>query len=218
MSAPTHSILLADDHPVFILGLKALVERDSANRVVHVVNGGDEALELIKSTTPDLAILDVDMPGLNGLQVARTVQELNLPTKIIILTMHREEEKFNEAMDSGVYGYVLKDNAVQDILESIKTVMGGNYFISSLISGFLVKRSQRKPGESSDKLSVLTATEKKVLKMIAENLSTREIADSMFVSVNTINNHRANICRKLDIQGTNSLLVFALENKKIIFA
>jgi DNA-binding NarL/FixJ family response regulator len=150
--------------------------------------------------------------------VASRVQSLRLPTRIVMLTMFKEEETFNRALDLGVLGFVLKENAVQDILDSLVAVAKGEHYLSPTISSYLVRRrgraevlAERKPG-----LDDLTKAERRILKLIAEKKTSREIAAELFISPRTVEAHRANISQKLGLRGSNSLLQFAIENRSAI--
>jgi len=209
-------ILIADDHPIFLFGLKSIIESADNMQVDYVVSDGEHALEMISVNKPDVAILDIDMPGLNGIEVTRKVKELALDSKVIILTMHKDEAIFNLALDCGASGYVLKDNAATDIVNSIQTVVMGDCFISPHIIGFYKNRKEGRYNNIISSINGLTSSEKKVLKLIAENKSSNEIAVQLFVSSKTVQNHRFNICKKMELEGVNSLLSFSLQNKYII--
>ena len=208
-------VLIADDHPIFRKGLLQAVGSDNAIEIVGEAGDGQEALRLVDELKPDVAILDIEMPGLNGLQVAEEIIKRHLPIDIVFLTMYKEEDMFNEAMDLGVKGYVLKESAVSDIVNSIKTVASGRYFLSPSISEFLVSRSDRARLllKKKPQLQNLTTTERKVLRSISENKTSKEIADDLNISYRTVENHRSNICNKLAIHGSHSLLKFAIEHK-----
>jgi len=209
-------ILIADDHPIFLFGLKSIIDTVDNMQVDYVVSDGEHALEMIRVNKPDVAILDIDMPGLNGIEVTRKVKELALDSKVIILTMHKDEAIFNLALDCGASGYVLKDNAARDIVSSIQTIVAGDCFISPHIIGFYNNRKEGRYNNIISSINGLTSSEKKVLKLIAENKSSNEIAEQLFVSSKTVQNHRFNICKKMELEGVNSLLSFSLQNKYII--
>ena len=208
-------IIIADDHPMFRLGLKHAIETDPAFKIVAEAEDGTKALRLIEQMQPHIAVVDWQMPEMNGLQVTREVKSRRLPTRMIILTMHNEEGLFNEAMDARVSGFVLKDNAVSDILDCLHAVDQGDVYLSPAVSMALIKRNRRAVELRKDKpgLDALTPTEKKVVKLVAENLTTKEIAVALGVSPYTIETHRRNITKKLDLQGSHSLLQFALKHK-----
>ncbi len=208
-------ILIADDHPIFRKGLREIIEEDEELIIVGEVDDGAEAFERLQSLKPDVAVLDIGMPKQNGFDVAKQSAEMKLPVKIIFLTMYKEHDTFNRALDLGVKGYILKDSAATEIVDGIKAVAGGEHYISPAISSFLVNRVARTDSlsEQYPGLRSLTPTEQRILKFITEKKSSKEIADELFISPRTVDNHRANICRKLDLRGGNTLLKFALDYK-----
>ncbi len=206
---------MADDHPIFRNGLRQIVLSDPDLDVIHETGNGLEALRQIRELRPDLAILDMDMPGLNGLDLARARQRERLPFEIIFLTMYREEDMFREALDLGARGYVLKESAAADILQCIHAVARGQHYVSPTLAGLLINRGARNtgPGTSPAGLASLTPSERRILKLIASDQTSKEIADHLGLSPRTIENHRANMSAKLGLQGSHSLLKFAFENK-----
>ncbi len=212
------TILIADDHPLFRKGLRDLISTQESFSIIAEVSDGDSALKSIQKLNPDVAIIDLDMPYKNGLEIAKELRHLNLSTKIIILTMYKDEFFFNEALDANVLGYVLKESAIDDILESIKIVSCGNYYISPLVSGFLVNRCTKQTvlREQAPSLETLTEAERKILRFVGEGKTTNEIAEILFISSKTVENHRTNISQKLNLKGTHSLVKFALANKSLL--
>lgn len=208
-------IVIADDHPIVRRGLRQAIESDEKLKVVAEADDGEAALRQIQELRPDVAVLDVEMPKLDGFGVARAVIGQRLAVEIIFLTMHKDEDIFNAAMDAGVKGYVLKDSAVSDIGGSIRAVSAGQSYISPQLSTYLLQRGRRAASlvRQRPALSQLTPTERRILKLIAENKTSREIAGELFVSPRTVENHRANICAKLELHGAHALLKFALEHR-----
>jgi DNA-binding NarL/FixJ family response regulator len=211
-------VLIADDHPIFRKGLLLAIGTENGIEIVGEAENGQQALDLAEKLKPDIIVLDIEMPVLNGLQVAEELIKRHLPVKIIFLTMYKEEDMFNEAMDLGVKGYVLKESAVSDIVKGIKTVADGRYFLSPSISGYLVSRTNRTRSllKKKPQLKNLTVTERKVLRLISENKTSKEIGDGLNISYRTVENHRFNICNKLEIHGSHSLLKFAIEYKAVL--
>ena len=209
-------LVMADDHPIFREGLRQIIEKDSRIKIIGEADNGQKALELIEEKMPDIALLDIDMPKLTGLEVLKKVSGTSV--KIIFLTMYSEEDIFDEAMGLGVKGYVLKDSAVNDILECILSVSEGNYFISPSMSNLLLRRRKKMTDlrKSNPMLDSLTPTEKKILRFISQNKTSKEIADVLFLSHRTIENHRTNISNKLNLKGSHSLIKFAIENKSLL--
>ena len=208
-------IIIADDHPIFRKGLRQVLETDTHLHIVAEAEDGQAALNYLEELTPEVAVLDVDMPGRDGFQIAQEVKEKGLPVAIIFLTMHTDEQVFNTAFDLGVKGYVLKDGAVTEIIKGIRAVAAGENYISPELSTFLVRRANRAAALSQEKptLASLTQTEQRVLKMIADYKTSREIADELSISPRTVERHRANISEKLDLKGSHALLKFATEHR-----
>jgi DNA-binding NarL/FixJ family response regulator len=213
----TH-ILIADDHPIFRKGLRQVIEAESNLKVVAEADDGLAALEQITQLRPEIAILDIHMPHLSGFEVARAIRERDLKLEVIFLTMHKAEDIFNEAMNIGVKGYVLKECAVTDIVASVRSVIAGQPFISPQLSGLLLERSARRTELRRDmpSLETLTPAEWRVLKMLAEYKTSKEIAEELCIHPRTVDNHRNNICNKLGLHGTHSLMKFAVEHKSEI--
>jgi DNA-binding NarL/FixJ family response regulator len=212
------TIIIADDHPVFRRGLRMVIESEPALTVLAESADGGDALAAIENHQPDLAVLDVNMPEMNGFDVVRRLQSARSKTAVVFLTMHRDEEMFNAAMDLGVGGYILKDSAVTDIISCLKTVLSGQPYISPQLSAFLLNRSRRAAelNRRMPALENLTPTERRILKLVADYKTSKEIADILCVHSRTVDNHRTNISQKLDLKGSHALLKFAVENKSQI--
>jgi DNA-binding NarL/FixJ family response regulator len=213
--SPRPTIVIADDHPVLREGLRRIIEREDAGEILAEASDGAGALRLVREHQPRIALLDVVMPGNNGLAVAREIQRLRLPIAVVFLTMFKEEDMFNEAMDLGAKGYVLKENAVNDIVECLRAVAEERYFISPAISHLLVERTKRAHAlvQQNTGLGALTPSERRILHLIARGMTSKEIAGQLFISPKTVENHRLNIAAKLELHGNNALLRFALENR-----
>lgn len=211
-------ILIADDHPLMLEGLKIVLNDDKRISICDQAVNGEDAFSKLTSNEYDVAILDVEMPQMSGLEVARKISEKKIETKIIFLTMYKDEDLFNEAMDCGAKGFVLKENAVTDIVEAIREVREGHYYISPLISNYLVKHLKKKDEleNTLPSISDLTTSERRILKLISENKTSKEIANLLSISLKTVENHRNNISKKLNLSGSHSLLKFALANKHLI--
>lgn len=209
------NVLIADDHPIFRSGLRLMIEADALLKVAGEAEDGESALACIRTLQPDVAVLDIDMPPPDGMAVARRVQEERLPVELIFLTMHNEEEFLNAALDAGVKGFIVKDGAANELNACIKAVAVGKNFISPTLSGHLLKRRSKPdaPAAKRSAVNVLTVAERRVLLLISESMTNKEIAEKMFISVRTVEHHRSNICAKLNLTGKNALLTFALTHK-----
>jgi len=212
------TIVLADDHPVVRSGIRYTIDTRPEFRVVHEASDGRAALQYIRQSPPDVAILDIEMPELDGFKVAETVCHEDLPVRLIFMTMHSDEDTFNKAMDLGINGFVLKENATADILDAVQTVMEDKYYLSPSLSDYLIRRSSSRPRSTAptNTIADLTPSERTILRLIADQKTTKSIAAELFISPKTVEKHRSNICTKLDIHGAYALIKFAFENKSRI--
>jgi len=208
-------IVIADDHPVVRQGLRLMIETDRALKVVAEAGDGQTALDEIQRLRPQVAVLDIDMPLMDGFTVAREIARLKLPVEVVFLTIHREEELFQAALDLGALGYVLKDSAATDIIAAVKAAAAGQPYLSPALSPYLLKRSQSAAALTKAKPGIndLTPTERRILKMVAEEKTSKEIAEELFISPRTVETHRTNIARKLELHGSLALIKFAVAHK-----
>jgi len=208
-------IVIADDHPIFRRGLRTLIEADPLLKVVAEADDGQSALARIQELQPDVVVLDIDMPPPDGLAIAHQLREQRLAVAAIFLTMHKDEALLNAALDAGAKGFVVKDGAANEIVGCIKAVAAGQSYFSPTLSGHLIGRRNQADSLASQStlLDGLTASERRVLLLVAESKTNKEIAEKMFISVRTVEHHRSNICAKLGLTGKNALLSFALAHK-----
>ena len=208
-------VLLADDHPIVRHGLRQIVEADAALAVVAEANNGAEALALIEQHEPGVAVIDVTMPDMDGFAVVRALRKWKRAPEIIFLTMHSEPEYFECALELGVKGYVLKDTAVGEIVGAIKSVAAAKPFLSPALSGQLLQRRREfeQREEMHPGLAQLTDMERRILKLVARDLSSKEIGTTLSISPRTVEKHRTNICSKLKVHGTFALARFALTHR-----
>lgn len=208
-------VMIADDHPLIRQGLRQAIDADAALAVVAEAADGVHALEIIRAAKPDVAVLDIDMPRRDGFSVARAIREEGLSVAIIFLTIHREEDFLTEALELGARGYVLKDSAATDVVASIKAVASGQHYTSPAMTSSLVNRTRRAAHLRRQKptLDDLTATERRILRLIADYKTSREIGNELSISHRTVDTHRGNISTKLEIRGSHALMKFALEHR-----
>lgn len=207
-------ILVADDHPIVRKGLRFSIEEDPGLKVVGEAADGQAALDLIRKLRPQIAVLDIDMPKLDGLAVAREMARQKLDTKIIFLTFHADEDLFRSAMELGGRGYILKDSASQEIVAGVRAVASGRPYISSAITEKLL-HPKKAPAAQDGITANLTPTERRIMWLIADGKTSKEIGAELSIHYRTVENHRTNICRKLNLdgEGANALLRFALQHK-----
>jgi DNA-binding NarL/FixJ family response regulator len=208
------TVLIVDDHPLLRRGLRDVIGENSGFRIVGEASDGAEAMRLFARLKPQIAIIDIDMPQRNGLETLRAMRESSFAIKPIILTMYQEEDMFNAAIDLGAKAYVLKENAANDILAALTAVARGDSFVSTSMLSAGQRRSDRVRELllSKPQIESLTAAERRILKLVGEDYTSKEIAELLHLSVRTVDNHRQHICDKLKLHGTHSLLKFAFDN------
>ena len=203
----TPSIITADDHPLLLKGLNDFLNEKKYN-LIGSGNDGREAYNLILKESPDIAIIDIQMPFMSGLDVAKNCKENGLCTKIVLITLHKERELYEKAQDLNIFGYILKEFALEEIENCINTVTNGDHYFSPKILELLADEFPE-----NGALSSLTPSEKKILKLIAKDKTNKEIASLLFISYRTVEKHRSNIITKLKLEPkTNSLLIWAKEH------
>ncbi|MCI0535953.1 MAG: response regulator transcription factor [Verrucomicrobiales bacterium] len=215
MPTPRTKIVIVEDHPIFREGLLRVISRDPQFEVVGEVEDGETAEALIIRLLPDIAILDINLPRRGGLDLARVLLQKKCPVRVVILTMHKTEGLFHGALEAHVKGYILKENAVPELLNCLRAVVAGETFISPAISGLLVKRlnESAESRRAAPGLDDLTKMEREVLRRVAASKTTKQIATELFISELTVQTHRKNISAKLGLHGPHGLIQFALENR-----
>lgn len=206
------NVIIADDHPIFRSGLRAIIEAEPSFVVIGEASDGHEAFNMIVDQKPGIAILDYNMPKLNGFEVLKQILKLKVDVNPVMLTMHNDEAMFAKAFELGVRGYVLKDSASIDIVSCLHAVSRGQIYTSSDVTTYLFKRASR-TAKAVDGLGSLTPSERKILRLIADYKTSREIADELSVSVRTVENHRSNISAKVGVSGSHALIKFAIQNR-----
>lgn len=201
-------ILIADDHTLVRAGLTSLIARLPEMEVVAEAADGRQALRLVRDLQPDLVLMDIAMPGLNGLEAAERIHNIHPQTKIIILSMHASEEYVAQALKAGASGYLLKDAATAELEMALKSVSMGQFYLSPAISRQVVDNFLR-GGPTG--LDLLTPRQREILQLIAEGKGTREIADTLHLSVKTVETHRAQLMERLDIHDVVGLVRYAMK-------
>lgn len=200
------SVALADDHNLVRQGLRSLLEREKFN-VVAEASDGMEIVRLAETSHPDVAVIDISMPTLNGIDAARELRRSSPKTKTILLTQHEEEQYIREALEAGVRGYVLKSQVASDLVRAVQQVSQGGFYLSPGVSRSVVEAYRSKSERPADPLS---ARERQVLQLIAEGKSTKDVASLLGISVKTAESHRSRLMQKLDIHETASLVRYAV--------
>jgi DNA-binding NarL/FixJ family response regulator len=211
-------VLLADDHSIVRRGMRSLLETENSVEVIAEAADGLEALRLCEEHHPDLLILDVAMPKLNGIDVAARSQKMDPPPRTIMLSMHLDESYVMRSINAGARGYLLKDATDEDLLPAIRAVAAGKSFFSPAVSGVLAEEymEQLKGRGLTDSYDLLTDREKEVLQLLAEGRSNKEVAALLDVGLSTVETHRANLMQKLNLHSTAEIVLYAVRKRLIV--
>ena len=206
------SILLADDHAIFRAGLRSLLDAQSDMQVIGEAGDGAQAVRLVRELQPDIVLLDLSMPGMDGLTALKRMHDEHLPSKALILTMHAENEYLFQVLESGGYGYVLKQAVDTDLFEAIRTVARGDVFLYPSATTLLLSRylDERKSGGEDGQDGGLSEREREVLVLTAEGYSSQEIGDQLALSAKTVETYRTRVMRKLNLHHRSDLVQYAL--------
>lgn len=204
-------ILLVDDHAMFRAGIKALIELEERMEVVGEASTGDEAVDRVRELKPDIVVMDLAMPGSNGLEATRRISALELDTNVLVLTVHGEEEYLVPVIEAGASGYLTKTSADTDLLEAIRVVSRGQVFLPPKAATLLLRRYKDAEGDDSTGLKDLSPREQEVLALTAEGFSSREIGLKLFISPKTVDTYRSRIMDKLGLSHRSELVRFALK-------
>jgi DNA-binding NarL/FixJ family response regulator len=207
------NILLVDDHPLVREGLKAVINASPKYKVVGEAENGTRALQLVKELKPDVVLMDLSLPDQSGIEVTRQIQGIRKKTQIVIVSMYSKTDFIVKAFQAGAKGYVVKESAPEKLLQAIRNVLAGEYYMDSAVSRKVVEKlmqsSSKAPSIKNDNYDALTAREQEILVLIAEGLTNNRIAERLFISLKTVKNHRSSIMKKLDIHSTHELIRYA---------
>ncbi len=208
-------VMLIDDHKMVREGMKQLLEYDNKIKIISEGASGKDCLKLLKQKVPDVLLLDINMPDMNGIEVVKEIRKRKLHVKILMLTVHKEVEYLLHLLDIGIDGYILKDSGSEELIKAIQIVNSGEHYIQPellpALNSRLVKRDTDK-----DKMEMLTDREVEVLKLVAEGKFNKEIASQLNISERTVKNHISNIFKKIDVSDRTQAAVFAIKNNLII--
>jgi len=203
-------IVLVDDHALVRAGIRSLLESISGIEVIAEVGDGLQALDIVRREKPDAILLDITLPGLNGLEVAARINSMEPGTRILMLSMHTGPEYVARAISAGALGYLFKDSAFEELSDALQHVMLGRRYLSRAIDADLVEQLMASSGSGQPELDVLTPRQRQVLQLVAEGLGTREVAEKLHVSIKTVETHRAQLMDRLDIHDVPGLVRFAI--------
>ena len=208
------TVFICDDHDVVREGLKYLIEMDQGLKVIGEAGNGSDAIKNIMKLNPDIAIIDISLPGMNGLEVSEQILRINNSTKIIILTMHESFNFINRAIDINVSGYLLKDCVGGEIIKAIYEVKNGHRYMSKKVADYIWSEhnTRKKLNYLGHPLSVLSDREIEILKLVADGKTSHEIADIIFISPKTVETYRSRLMQKLDKKNVSELVKFAIKH------
>jgi two-component system response regulator NreC len=206
-------LIIAEDHTILRAGLRALLSSREDIEVIGEAGDGREAIRIADQLVPDLLLIDLSMPKLNGIEAIKEIKKKHPKMKILVLTVHKGDEYIIASLEAGADGYILKDASQNELLLAMDYIMNDKLFLSpsisdKIVTGYLLNKSQNKPKSSLDNL---TNREREILKLIAEGLTNKKIADHLFISLKTVEKHRANLMQKLNLRNTASITAFAIE-------
>jgi DNA-binding NarL/FixJ family response regulator len=211
--AEQKNIIIIDDHPLFREGLKTIISRDDRFNVVGEAGSGHEGFDMVKRLKPDLVVIDISLPDQSGIQLTRDLRELLSEIKILIVSMHSKIDYIAEAFQAGATGYVVKESASERLLQGLKSVAKGDYYLDSSVSHAVVENLMKSPLKAAKitdaDYATLTPREQEVMRLLAEGLSSKAVAEKLFISPKTVENHRANIMNKLGLHSTIELVRYA---------
>ncbi len=205
-------LMIVDDHPLFREGLKTIISRNDEFEVIAETGNGKEGIKLGLEHKPDIMLVDISMPGKNGIQMIRELKDSLRDTRFIIISMHSEADYIVEAFRAGATGYMIKESAASNLIKGLETVAKGEMFLDSALSQevvFKLLQANGKADNHKDPYSTLTTREQEVMRMLAEGLTTKEVASKLYISPKTVENHRTNLMKKLGLQSTVELIRYA---------
>ena len=205
------SLLLVDDQSLFLDGLESLIGRKTGLAIVGKANDGVQALRLVEELKPDLVLMDINMPNMDGIEASKRMKKVSPDTRVIVLSMYGHREFVLELMDSGVDGYLLKTTQCEEFMEALETVLNGQRYIAKELSQLAKTHDRHSDRVGETKYGPLTKREVEVVRLVLKEYTTQEIADKLFLSVTTVETHRRNILHKLDCRNLAGLVKYAME-------
>ena len=208
-------ILICDDHTLFVEGIKAILRNESSLEIVGEAHNGRQAVELVKELRPDLILMDVSMPDMNGFDATRRVHEFDPAVRVLILTMHEEEELVARCLEAGAVGYIIKDAPASQLVYAIEMVQKGERYLSPVVLKKVVESYVKNTSRPQTRYDRLSPREREVLKLLAEGLSVKQIATHLNLSVKTVDAHKTNLMKKIDVHDRAELIKYAIQQKLI---
>jgi len=207
-------ILIVDDHQLIIDGLRGFIESNQNYQVIGEANTGTEAIRLTSVLNPDLILMDIEMPEMSGIQASQEIKKSHPQIKIIIVSMHNEKQLIKKLIDQGADGYLLKNSSQIEVMDAIEKVLNNQIYLSQDVTLSLLDKSQNKSSHNSDVTTIAQLTEREIeiLKLVAQGMTNKEVGDSLNISHRTVDTHRTNLMKKLDVTNVAGLIRFAFKN------
>jgi len=207
-----YTVIIADDHDIIREGIKNILRNQKDYEVMAEAADGQEALDKVSALKPDILLLDITMPKKSGLEILDQLQRASKKTKILIISVHKADAYIMRALKSGVKGYLNKENAADDLLPALRKITAGQVYLSSQASSYLLEKAS-KGSEEMAKENILSERETEVLRLVAEGKTSKEIAESLFISARTVENYKNNLLKKLGLHKSSDLIKYAIKNK-----
>lgn len=213
-------LMLVDDHSIVRDGIRLLLEQADGLEIIDEANDGEEALDKLKTHLPDLVLMDISLPGMSGIQTTQVISRLYKSVRVLMLSMHNNEDYILRSVEAGAYGYILKDSSSDEMIKAIRTIASGEKYYSSpvasiILSGYMQQLKKGDKHSRAERQSKLSNKEKEILQFLVDGMSSREIAEKLQLSVRTVDNHRANMMRRLQVRNAAELVRMAVEDKLI---
>lgn len=213
-------LMLVDDHSIVRDGIRLLLEQADGLEIIDEANDGEEALDKLKVHQPDLVLMDISLPGMSGIQTTQVISRLYKGVRVLMLSMHNNEDYILRSVEAGAYGYILKDSSSDEMIKAIRTIASGEKYYSSpvasiILSGYMQQLKKGDKHSRAERQSKLSNKEKEILQFLVDGMSSREIAEKLQLSVRTVDNHRANMMRRLQVRNAAELVRMAVEDKLI---
>jgi DNA-binding NarL/FixJ family response regulator len=212
---PKKTVIIVDDHPLFREGLKSIISRNSELEIVGETGEGREALRLAENFKPDMVVMDISLPDSNGIELTKDIKKLSPATRVLIVSVHSKIDYITAAFQAGATGYVVKDAPSGKILQALELVSQGEYFLDSSVSFQVVQKlsefPEKKAKSTDDSYSSLTTREQEIFRLLAEGVKIKDIADQLYISPKTVENHKTNIMSKLNLHSTLDLVRYAVK-------
>ncbi len=213
-------LMLVDDHSIVRDGIRLLLEQADGLEIIDEANDGEEALDKLKVHQSDLILMDISLPGMSGIQTTQVVSRLYKNIRVLMLSMHNNEDYILRSVEAGAYGYILKDSSSDEMIKAIRTIASGEKYYSSpvasiILSGYMQQLKKGDKHGRAERQSKLSNKEREILQFLVDGMSSREIAEKLQLSVRTVDNHRANMMRRLQVRNAAELVRMAVEDKLI---